>query len=202
MENNCPHCGASMKRWWHTLTPVLVECLIDIRAKVVEKNENKVHLQKDLFLTKNEYNNFQKLRYHALVAKYKENGVHVPGYWLVTKRGADFLNGVIKVPMKVASYRNRVVAKSEDLVSITDIISGDTQVERVFDISFDEPADEDITKAVTVNKKNKKKGYSYCPQCDNVLRLKLVFSDPDEHGVVKIEKKLMVCSSCKYEITA
>jgi hypothetical protein len=59
------------------LTPGLVSGLIKAVQAVHAKHENLFHLQGDLRLTHNEYANFQKLRFHALVAKSGK-----PGWWL------------------------------------------------------------------------------------------------------------------------
>ncbi len=93
-----------------------------MRTRVIQKGENKIHLQKDLNLTKTEYNNFQKLRFHGLIARYKEDGKNTAGCWLITKRGAEFLNGVISVPTRVKTFRNKVVEHDTDLVKVVDII--------------------------------------------------------------------------------
>lgn len=109
----CPHCGASMKAYWQNLTPGLVSALISAIVFVNKNNKNFFHLQKDLSLSKTQYNNFQKLRFHALVAKTEK-----AGYWLITKRGGQFLRGEIEVPKEVLTFRNRVKEHSVGLVGI------------------------------------------------------------------------------------
>jgi predicted transcriptional regulator len=75
-------------------------------------------VQKDLSLTKNDYNNFQKLRYHGLVAKVKAKA----GYWLITKRGGQFLRNEIAIPAGVKTFRNHVEedGHTKETVRITD----------------------------------------------------------------------------------
>ena len=114
----CPHCGASMKAWWHTLTPGLVNCLIKALKTVRVTNTNRFHLLQDLNLTKMEYNNFQKLRFHGLVAHADEN--KKSGYWLLTSRAGKFLHGEITIPKKVKTFRNRVIEHSEEVTGIAD----------------------------------------------------------------------------------
>lgn len=115
MEERCEHCGAGMKAYWHALTPGLVTVLIKMIGGVKRKNENKIHLQKDLDLTKTEYANFQKLRFHALVAK-----SDTEGYWVITTRGGKFLRGEMRVPQKVQTFRNKIVQHSEELIGMAD----------------------------------------------------------------------------------
>lgn len=119
--SKCPHCGASMKMYWHRLNSGLVHALVKVYTRVVEKNENKVS-KKELNLTHSEYGNFQKLRFHALIAKYKENGQWVRGTWLLTHRGAQFLRGEIQIPRKVQTFRNKITAYDEEYVTVTDVI--------------------------------------------------------------------------------
>lgn len=118
MNKRCEHCNASLKEWWHTLTPGLVNALFKFVKAVKAKGINEVHLQTEVELTKNEYNNFQKLRFHALVAKVKENKAHKAGYWLVTARAGQFLRREIKVHRKVKTFRNRVIGYSDEMISI------------------------------------------------------------------------------------
>ncbi len=122
LGKNCPTCGASMKQFWQPLSPGLVKTLVKFKSKVVEKNSNKIHIPKDLQLDHNEYNNFQKLRYHALVAKYKEDGMHIQGIWVLTARGSNFLKGKLPIPKKVLTFRNKVIGYSEELVFVKDVI--------------------------------------------------------------------------------
>jgi hypothetical protein len=112
-NQRCPHCGANMAVWSHRLTPGLVSVLVKAIEFVHRTNRNRFHLQKDLDLTKSQFTNAQKLRYHALIAKTDDEG-----YWLITARGGAFLRGEIKVPATVKTFRNRVIEHGTELVSI------------------------------------------------------------------------------------
>jgi hypothetical protein len=104
-----------MKIWKQALTPGLVTALCKAIEFVHANDRNFFHLQKDLTaLTKSEYNNFQKLRFHGLIAHVED---HI-GYWLITKRGGQFLRGELNIPDFVLTFRNRVVSHSDKLVSI------------------------------------------------------------------------------------
>jgi len=121
----CPHCGASMKMHWHRISKGLAQTLVKFREVVVHGGKfNKVHLTRDMNLTKNEYNNFQKLRYHGLVAKVKENGNRVEGYWLLTKRGNLFCKNQLMIPQKVQTFRNKIEKKSEAFVNLEMVFKG------------------------------------------------------------------------------
>lgn len=120
MKEKCPHCGASLKSFWHTLTPGLVATLRKFIEAVKSKGMNKIHLQKDMSLSKNEYNNFQKLRYFGLVAKCKDE----KGSYLITRNGGSFLRNKLAMPKKIQTFRNKIVAKLDVYVKISDFYKG------------------------------------------------------------------------------
>jgi hypothetical protein len=134
----CPCCGASLKMFWHTLTPGLVRVLIKFHEVVRTANRNDVEPSKEMQLSKSEYNNFQKLRFHALVAKVKKGGRHTTGHWLLTQRGREFLYGRASVPARVKTFRNQVIEHDTNLVTIRDIMqSGLPQFEQIEDFKYE-----------------------------------------------------------------
>ena len=44
-QKHCESCGASLRKYSHRLTPILVKALIKFRTAVVKKNENKIHIE-------------------------------------------------------------------------------------------------------------------------------------------------------------
>jgi len=76
-------------------------------------------------LSKSAFTNFQKLRYHGLVAKYKnpETKEHEAGYWLLTRRGNLFCKNKVELPVKVQTFRNRICAKSDKFVHLSDVLN-------------------------------------------------------------------------------
>ena len=128
----------------HNLTSGLVRILVKIIKKVKSTNKNKVHLQRDLDLTHNEFANLQKLRYFGLIAKFKEGGVRTPGYWLITRRGGAFLRNELMIPKKVQTRDNHIVGKSDEVVKISDFYRGDMYPESYWqehfgNINLDQP---------------------------------------------------------------
>lgn len=116
---HCPNCGAAMKAYWHVLTPGLVGNLVKMVRRVKEKGINEVQIVRELQLTHTQYNNFQKLRYHALIAKVKDPaGAHKSGFWLLTDRAGQFLRGELSVPRRVQTFRNKVLAHDPATVHI------------------------------------------------------------------------------------
>jgi len=102
---------------WERLSPGLVECLIIAVRVVHQKRKNRFHWHKDLALTNNQSHNFQKLRFHGLIAHYDEKDKK-SGEWLITARGGEFLRGEKRVPAKVLIFRNEVKDHSTELVHI------------------------------------------------------------------------------------
>lgn len=108
--------------YWHPITPGLVGGLIKLRRHVGKTGINSVHTSKDLNgteneLTKFEYGNWSKLRFHGLVAKDKDAGA---GYWLITKKGYAFLRGE-PIQQKVMTQHNEVKDHNDVWVTIEDV---------------------------------------------------------------------------------
>jgi len=123
----CEHCGASLKAYWHLLTPGAVSALTKLLGAVHHYGRNSVHLHGEMKaggdpawkLSDFEWNNFSILRFHGLAHQDEKKG-NRSGYWLITARGGQFLRGEIAVPMKVKTFRNQVVEHSEALTTIKD----------------------------------------------------------------------------------
>ena len=134
----CECCGQKIREYQVTISPMMIKTLVKFRMAVMDKGQNEVHLLKDMDgksyeLTKHEWNNFSRLRFHALVAKVKDES----GYWLMTKRGADFLNGKIDLPKAVWVRDNRVIDHNEDVyVNIKDVVGTAPYLEKLEDIVY------------------------------------------------------------------
>jgi hypothetical protein len=136
MTERCPHCGANMKAFFHTLNAGLVATLIKCIQFVHAHNKNEFHLQSDLHLSVNEFSNFTKLRFHGLVAKVDGKA----GYWLITSRGGAFLRGEIAVPLKVKTFRNKVIDHSKEMIHIIDLKGKVPHFEREYAYEYQRPA--------------------------------------------------------------
>lgn len=121
--DTCEHCGARLSGRWERVTPGLVAMLVKFKRAVLAKNENRIHVWKEAALTNNETHNFQKLRFHALVAKVRDSdGKHEIGYWLLTRRGNRFLKGLEAIPRRVFVFRNEVKDHDAGFVDIADVM--------------------------------------------------------------------------------
>jgi hypothetical protein len=123
----CPTCGQVLNPRKESLSKGIVRVLYKFALTVRQKGVNKVNPRSEIKLSKSEYNNFQKLRYHALVAKYKEAGGHVAGYWVLTRKGRDFLNGDVETPKFVHILNNKIVDKSGPMLDMHDVV-GDVEI--------------------------------------------------------------------------
>lgn len=116
----CPTCGAKLVGRWEYITKGQLNVLAKFIKAVKKQDRNSIHLQKDIELTKNEYNNFQKLRYNGLVAH-----AEATGCWLITRRGAQFLRDEIDLPRGVLIFRNRIQKYHKKRVTVKTIYKND-----------------------------------------------------------------------------
>lgn len=145
----CLHCGAKLKKYWHRLTPGLVKALAKLYAAICEKGENDININDEMNnrrfeLNHSERSNWQKLRLHALVARVRYAGEVQKGRWLITRRGVDFLLGRVSVPVRVQSFRNRVVDHDTQMADLTAVMKGKPYWEREFDYDIFTPKQEGL----------------------------------------------------------
>ena len=118
-KHYCPHCGQPIMKHTHCFNKSLGSIICQV-AKKFPVNKP-FHLQKDMMLTKNQYNNFQKLRYWELVEKYYRNGIRQGGYWYLTNKAIDLFKGA-KVPRQIITFNNKVMGCSDDNVGLSDAV--------------------------------------------------------------------------------
>lgn len=132
----CETCGQKIREYKVGISKMMVSALVKFRMAVLNKGQNCIHLLKDMEgtaeLTPHEWNNFSRLRFHGLAVKVRGS----VGYWLLTKRGADFLNGKAEIPKEVWVRNNVVVERSEEKIFIKDVSSNPIYMERLEDIVY------------------------------------------------------------------
>lgn len=101
-SDKCECCEYEVVAYTHNLNAPLVDALEKI-VTFYEQQQRSCNLQKDLELTKNQYNNFQKLRYFNLV-EHTEKG------WVPTYNGIGFIKGKCVVYNKVATFGNKILS--------------------------------------------------------------------------------------------
>ncbi len=122
MQNSvkkCPTCNAKLEGRREYITRGQLTLLSKLHKAIKKFDHKSIHLQQDMDLTSNEYNNFQKLRYNGLVAHAKETG-----NWLLTTRGVRFLKQEIDLPKGVLVFRNRIQKYDKRRVTIASILNG------------------------------------------------------------------------------
>lgn len=124
------------------VTPMMVHALVKFREAVIDHNRNSIHLLKDMKgksyeLTRHEWNNFTRQRFLGLAVKVKSE----PGHWLLTKRGAAFLNGEEAIPAYVFIFRNKIVERSEWTQTVSQVIGSTPYLEQKADIQYGEPTE-------------------------------------------------------------
>ncbi len=101
-SKQCEHCGHKEIAYIHVINKAMIGSLYQLQ-KFYEVNKVPANLQKDLNLTKNQYNNFQKLQHFGVVYRSKKG-------WIPTILGRKFIYGVMKIPKRVATIDNEVIA--------------------------------------------------------------------------------------------
>jgi len=115
----CPHCGAKMVEYRHVLNAPLADALTRLRD-----HGGPVNI-KNLDLTREQWTNFQKLRYWGLVRKTCDaKGKRVGGTWEITRKGLDFIKGCTAVPRTMWTYRGEPVRGDDGEVFIHHLVEG------------------------------------------------------------------------------
>jgi len=116
-KETCPHCGASLMKHKQSFTKALGGILLTLAYKFPEGQP--FHPQRDITLTKNQYNNLQKLRYFGLIKKVYTDGTRDGGFWELTGLTRFVINGK-RLPKYKWTFRNEVIESSEELISLQD----------------------------------------------------------------------------------
>lgn len=133
--DTCVSCGQRVPQARkETLSRIKVEILMSAGRLVAERMSNRFKLKDVEACTEpSHYNNFQKLRYHGLIAKAKVDGQLVRNEWVITRNGFRFLRGVISLPKYVLIKQNHVVERSDLLVNLTEVWRGAPYLETSFE---------------------------------------------------------------------
>ncbi len=115
----CQYCGASMMKHSQNFSKALGSILLTLACKF--KEEEPFHPQRDIILSKNQYNNLQKLRYFGLIKKVYTNGLRDGGFWCLTGLTKYVLNGK-KIPKKKWTFRNEVVGRSNEEITLYEAV--------------------------------------------------------------------------------
>lgn len=93
-------------------------------ASFNKTNEIPLNILKDEI---NDYNNAQKLRYHALIFKVKR------GTWGITSHAISFLRNEQSLPEWVLIEENKIIDRSEDMIRISDLHDESLTIKNTFE---------------------------------------------------------------------
>jgi hypothetical protein len=114
----CPHCGAKMVKYRHGISVPLVTGL----RRLLHAGGGPINI-KELGLTRNQWDNFQKLRYWGLVVQVEVDGQRKKGVWQITPQGQHFLFNEQAIPRRVWTYRGEFQhADGDATVRITEVV--------------------------------------------------------------------------------
>lgn len=134
------------KAYWHPITKLRISALRKMYLYVLATETNEIDVA-DCGLTYSERSSLTILRFHALIAKVKdEEGHQHRRKWLITSRGAKFLRNQVKIPAKVKTYNNTVVDYAEELVGIIDVLGEDPKMPPTLPFERATPTVADIKK--------------------------------------------------------
>lgn len=122
---HCLNCGALMYQYTYVMNATAARSLRKYADIVIEAmrsgkpftEANKIYISGATNLTATETDQKTILRYHGLIAKYKENGTHIDSLWVITTWGWAFLSGKA-MPKSVTVWRKRIVERSQELTNM------------------------------------------------------------------------------------
>lgn len=199
---HCLCCEFSLGKSGHSLTKGMVIALMKfanacVKLNVREGNPRQTIERAGEQLELDEYANWTKLRFFGLVAKYKENGVHKKGWWLVTRNGWAFLRGEYRVPVQIKTFRNRIVGKSEQTLSMAEIYGSQPWFPNRDDFFHEtiEGSDLDVVKEYRYKRKRKK--VTKCPKCtDGTLKRRMTAKIVDG---LAVPTYWLQCTKCPWK---
>jgi hypothetical protein len=101
----------------HSLSKGIVSGLVRLHSRSPDKPIN----LKEIGLNRNQWDNFQKLKYWDLVTQVEVDGKKKKGIWVITERGVSFLMGEVSVNKSVWTYRGEFKKYDGDMITIYDV---------------------------------------------------------------------------------
>ena len=114
---HCECCGAKIVEYKHVLNQGLVKALFEL-----SKHKMPMPLT-DIDITRNQWTNFQKLRYLGLAEKELHEDGSGTGRWFVTTAGREFINNGVPIKTVAWSFRGNPVRLDGPEVLFEDIIN-------------------------------------------------------------------------------
>lgn len=197
----CLCCTANMRRSRHNLGRIQVETLQKCLEIISQKNENML-LRKEFKNTvdADEDGNWTKLRFLGLVAKYRDKeGNHPQGAWVITRRGFNFMYGKEQVPSYVITFRNKIVERSPDFISVTDVMGSDFYCDTKENMFWEQVEADDLEHVRVHYKVKAKKRKNPCPNCaTGELKTRFIVDEQTSDTSVRGHNEVH-CNKCSYK---
>lgn len=135
MSEVCNHCGQRIQQAHkETMSRQKLTMLKAVAQHVIDTDSNDFKKSSVSTMQGNTaYANFQKLRYHGLIAHVTINGQRVRDRWLVTRNGWAFLRGELSLPKYVLVKNNHITTRSDLLISVRDVYYGSEAIQTTFE---------------------------------------------------------------------
>ena len=125
---HCSHCHQTIKIYRYGVSDSMVRVLKAMAKATHNTGSREIDADK-LDLKHSERTQLTKMRFHALIAKVKVNGVQKPRHWIITTKGWDFLGGAA-IPAKVLIFNNQVLGHNGGTTTINRIYAGNGEFEQ------------------------------------------------------------------------
>ena len=125
---HCSHCHQTIKIYRYGVSDSMVRVLKAMAKATHDTGSREIDADK-LDLKHSERTQLTKMRFHALIAKVKVNGVQKPRHWIITTKGWDFLGGA-PIPAKVLIFNNQVLGHDGGTTTINRIYAGNGEFEQ------------------------------------------------------------------------
>ena len=195
----CLCCAESMSLLSRTMSRQMAGTLRKIAIRVQETDKNDVipaEFTGDLFLNRTQYANLNVLQKHGLIAHLSIKDGNKRHYCM-TRRGYDFITGKIQIPKTVYSLRNKLVRKSEDMVTITDIL-GEPYTDIRDGLFFNPPENNEVEQVRVYHKVKAKRRKNPCPNCPTGELKKRSIVDETFESTVRCHNEYH-CTNCNYK---
>lgn len=121
-NGRCDRCGRVIKIYRYKLNATMANFLRRMAEEVKTTDNNDVDIAA-IGLTYSQRSQVSKLRLHGLIARVKgENGKQVPGHWLITKKGWDWVSRGVAIASKVVVFENQVLGHDEETITIQEAL--------------------------------------------------------------------------------
>ncbi len=128
----CPVCGQNAKIYRRILSPSMA-LVLDGIYRCPDKFMEKGYLHVENYLKKlncpaSMRGDFPKLRFWDLIVikpEGREDGSNRNGYYQITTKGENFVEGLISVPDYVLTFNNKLEGVSQNMITFQDALKGE-----------------------------------------------------------------------------